>query len=155
MKSLVRVVLALLVSAAVLMVPSSAEARQSRHYAWGSWWDPTFQVKVREDGYFTPGTKSAWQFQRGHKHGGKRQVRVIARTWYFDADTFGPWTVGPWKKLRPGDKRIVKGPLVFGCFNRDGRIGAQQIAQVRKRGHHGWSAPRDLGTSTGTFALDC
>lgn len=155
MKSFVRpVLLAVLVSVAVLL-PSSADAREARHYAWGSWSDRTFQVKTRQDGYFTPGTKSAWQFQRNHKHSGKRQVRVIYRTWYFDSDTFGAWTTGNWKRIAPGDKFIVKGPLVFGCFNRDGRIGAQMFAQVRKRAHGAWSAPRDLGSSTATFALDC
>jgi hypothetical protein len=152
------VLLALLLAVSALVLPSSAQAQHSadaRDYAWGYWSDPALQVKARADGYAEPGTKSAWQFKRGHRQTGKRQVRVIYRTWYFDPDTFGAWVTGHWKGIAPGQKMIVKGPLVFGCYYRDGHIGAQMVAQVRKKVHGHWSAPRELQTQTGTFIFNC
>lgn len=147
------VLLTLLLAASVLVLPSSAQART---YAWGYWSDRTLQVKARVDGYSSPGTTSAWQFQRGHRNTGKRQVRVIYRTWYVDSNTFGTtWTAGAWKGIKPGHKLIVTGPLVFGCFQRDGHIGAQMVAQVRKKTRAGWSAPRDVDQKIGSFIFNC
>ena len=153
MKSFARpVLLVVLLVAAVLVVPSSAQART---YAWGSWSDRSLQVKTRQDGYFSPGTKSAWQFQRNSRQTGKRQVRVIYRTWYLDNETYGPWVAGTWRGISPGQKLIVTGPLVFGCYYRDGHTGAEVVAQVRKKVHGTWAAPHELDSGLGSYALNC
>jgi hypothetical protein len=143
--------LSVLLAVAVLVVPSAAQARQ---YAWSDWTARTDQVKARYDMYFSPGTTSVWQFQRNHRHTGKRQVRVIVSDWYFESDTFGPWRASAWKGIRSGAKVTIRGTLVFPCFHRDGH-GYKMVAQVRKKVHGAWSAPRDLASSTSTGSLGC
>lgn len=153
MKLTVRsVLLALLLTASVLVLPASAQ--EARRYSWSSWTDRTFQVKTRYDEFFTPGTTSVWQFQRNHRHTGKRQVRVISADWYLDSDTFGPWTVGAWKPIGSGDTVTIKGSIVYPCQHRDGH-GFKMIAQVRKKVHGVWSAPRDLTYNWGSGDLGC
>ena len=149
--ALLAVLLSALLTAAALDLPSSAQARD---HAWSSWTHRTYQVKARYDMYFTPGTTSVWQFQRSHGHAGKRQVRVTVADWNVQTGALGAWRASAWKGIKPGAKVTVKGPLVFGCYYRDGH-GYKMVGEIRTKVHGTWSAPRELTSSQGSGSLGC
>jgi len=149
--ALLAVLLSVLLSAAALVLPSAAQARD---HAWSSWSHRTYQVKARYDMYFTPGTTSVWQFQRSRAHAGKRQVRVTVADWNLQTGALGAPRATAWKAIKRGAKVTVKGPLVFGCYYRDGH-GYKMVAEVRSKVHGAWSAPRELSSSQGSGSLGC
>jgi hypothetical protein len=149
--ALLAVLLSVLLSAAALVLPSSAQARD---HAWSSWTHRSYQVKARYDMYFTPGTKSVWQFQRAHGHPGKRQVRVNVADWNVQTGALTNWRASAWKGIKPGARVTITGPLVFGCYYRDGH-GYEMVGEVRAKVHGVWSAPRELTSSMASGSLGC